>query len=126
MVRRLRNGDYVLLYSEPLLEELVDVMARPRLRDKYAIDDHTVEALLRLILLRGERVEPRCPINHCRDPKDNKFLEAAFEGKADVIVSADDDLLVLDPFEGIPILPPARFLAHLDRSVSGTAGDAVP
>lgn len=120
VVRRLRDGDYLLVYSESLLEELVDVMARPRLRDKYAIDDHTVESLLRLVLLRGERVEPLRRVKLCRDPKDDKFLEAALEGKAGVVVSGDDDLLVLDPFEGIPIVSPGRFLALLDESVKAS------
>ncbi len=50
----------------------------------------------------------------CRDPKDDKFLELAVNGHADVIVSGDADLLVLGAFRGIPILPPALFArAHL-------------
>ena len=40
-------------------------------------------------------------------------LEAAVAGRADVIVSGDEDLLVLNPFEGIPIVGPAGFLAML-------------
>lgn len=46
----------------------------------------------------------------CRDPKDDKFLELAVNGKADVIVSGDADLLVLNPFRGITIVPPATFV----------------
>jgi predicted nucleic acid-binding protein len=49
----------------------------------------------------------------CRDPKDDKFLEAALTSQADCLVTGDADLLVLDPFEGIPILRPAEFLARL-------------
>jgi predicted nucleic acid-binding protein len=37
-------------------------------------------------------------------------------GKADVIVTGDEDLLVLHPFAGIPILPPAAFLQLLDTA----------
>lgn len=29
-----REGDYTLLYAQQLLEELVDVLTRPRIRDK--------------------------------------------------------------------------------------------
>ncbi|MDQ3756218.1 MAG: putative toxin-antitoxin system toxin component, PIN family, partial [Acidobacteriota bacterium] len=43
--------------------------------------------------------------------KDNKFLELAVSGKADWIVSGDDDLLVLNPFRGIPIFTPREFLS---------------
>jgi putative PIN family toxin of toxin-antitoxin system len=47
-----------------------------------------------------------------RDPKDDKFLEAAVNGRADVIVTGDGDLLELNPFRGIAILAPA---AYVDR-----------
>jgi predicted nucleic acid-binding protein len=48
----------------------------------------------------------------CRDPKDNRFLEAAVEGNANIIVSGDKDLLDLVVFETIPIISAAEFLAH--------------
>jgi predicted nucleic acid-binding protein len=60
-----------------------------------------------------ELVTPQNKISACRDPKDNKFLEAALAGEADCIVSGDADLLVLTPFEDIPILRPAEVLAKL-------------
>jgi putative PIN family toxin of toxin-antitoxin system len=46
----------------------------------------------------------------CRDPKDDKFPELAINGKAEIIVSGDADLLALNPFRGIPIVTPAIFL----------------
>lgn len=49
-------------------------------------------------------------IEKSRDSDDDKFLELALSGNADVIVSGDDDLLVLHPFRGIPILSPDAFL----------------
>nr|WP_242054306.1 putative toxin-antitoxin system toxin component, PIN family [Nostoc parmelioides] len=50
-------------------------------------------------------------INECRDPKDNKYLELAVSGKAECIVTGDDDLLVLKPWRGIEILTVQEFLA---------------
>jgi putative PIN family toxin of toxin-antitoxin system len=111
---RLRQGDYTLLYSRALLEELVDVLNRPRIRDKYRLTDQDIQTVVSLILLRGEAVTPAKQIKVCRDPKDDKFLEVAVAGGADVIVSGDQDLLTLHPFAGIPILPPAAFLQVLD------------
>jgi len=115
---RLRHGDYTLLYAQSLLEELIDVLNRPRIRDKYGLTDQDIQAVVSLILLRGEAVAPpeseEGRITACRDPKDDKFLEVAVAGRADVIVSGDQDLLVLHPFAGIPILPPAAFLQMLD------------
>lgn len=49
-----------------------------------------------------------------RDPKDNKFLALAQVCHADAMVSSDDDLLVLNPWRGIPVLSPAAFLTLVD------------
>jgi uncharacterized protein len=48
----------------------------------------------------------------CRDPKDDKFLEAAVAAKAECIVTGDADLLVLHPFRGVGIFSPADFLSR--------------
>jgi putative PIN family toxin of toxin-antitoxin system len=46
----------------------------------------------------------------CRDPKDDKFLNLAIDANASCIITGDKDLLVLHPFENIPILLPSDFL----------------
>jgi putative PIN family toxin of toxin-antitoxin system len=46
----------------------------------------------------------------CRDPTDDKFLELAVDGHADLIVSGERDLLALNPFRQIPIVTPAIFV----------------
>ena len=113
LLNELRAGRFRLLYSEPLLEEIADVLSRPRFRDRYKVTADDVSDILSLIVQEGEEVFPSASIEACRDPKDDKVLEAAFFGKADVIVTGDDDLFALDPFEGIQILGPAAFLARL-------------
>ena len=52
----------------------------------------------------------------CRDPKDNQFLALAVAAEADVLVSSDQDLLVMHPWRGIPILTPADFLSSPDQA----------
>lgn len=47
----------------------------------------------------------------CRHPKDNQLLALAQIAEAGIVVSSDDDLLVLHPWRGIPIVTPAQFLA---------------
>jgi putative PIN family toxin of toxin-antitoxin system len=109
----LRNGRYTILYAQPLLTELVDVINRPRIRNKYGLTDEDIRTVIALILLRGEAVVPQEKITACRDPKDDKFLEVAVAGDADLIVSGDDDLLVLNPFRDIAIVTPRAFLQML-------------
>lgn len=114
VLRRLRDGAYVLIYSEPLLTELVDVLNRPRIKDIYGLAPEDIETIMAIILLRGEAVVPTRRITISRDPKDNMFLEAVVDGDADIIVSGDDDLLELKVFEGISIVTPVEFLTQLD------------
>jgi putative PIN family toxin of toxin-antitoxin system len=116
VLTRLRDDDYTLLYADPLLDELMAKLALPRIRVKYSLSDQDIETVLALILLRGELVTPRRRITACRDPKDNIVLEVAVTGQADFIVTGDNDLLVLHPFEGIPIVGSAQFLIALDSS----------
>ena len=62
------------------------------------------------LLKETELVEITEQIDVCRDPKDNKFLELAICGKADFIITGDDDLLDLDPFRELRIITPRDFL----------------
>lgn len=50
-------------------------------------------------------------VSECRDPKDDKFLEVAPNGRADVIVSGDADLLTLNPWRAIAIVTPEDYLS---------------
>lgn len=113
VLRALAGGRFMAIYTTEILVELVDVLSRPRFRDKYHVQTDDVAALIRLIRLRGELVIPSRVVVACRDPKDDKFLTAALAGPADCIISGDGDLLVLSPYEGIPILRPAEFVVRL-------------
>lgn len=102
----LRRG--VLLSSEKAFKELESSLNREKF-DSYLRPEDRNDYLS---LIRGGArfVEVDAQVEACRDPDDDKFLELAVSGGADVIVSGDDDLLVLDPFRGIPILSPDGFL----------------
>ena len=97
-----------LITSKELLEELETRLARPKFR-KYA-DDSRRRAFVADLALFAVRAELSGAVKACRDPDDNKVLETAVVGRADCLVTGDQDLLVLHPFEGIAILTPADFL----------------
>lgn len=113
VLRALREGRFTAIYSTDILVEIIDVLGRPTLRVKYHIELDEISIVINLIRLRGDLVIPARKVTMCRDPKDDKFLEAALAGGADCIVSGDGDLLSLTSFENIPILRPAEFLARL-------------
>lgn len=61
---------------------------------------------LAALVREAELVEVTEVVKTCRDPKDDMYLALAASGNARYLVSSDADLLVLDPFRGIVILPP--------------------
>jgi uncharacterized protein len=113
VLRGLRDGRFTVIFTTEIVVEIIEVLGRARFRTKYHIEPDDITALVNLIRLRGELVTPKLKISACRDPKDDKFLEAALAAQADCIVSGDPDLVDMSPFEEIPILRPAEFLARL-------------
>jgi putative PIN family toxin of toxin-antitoxin system len=99
------NG--VILYSEATLTELLSVLHRPKFT-KY-IDVGDIEGLSIRIKRSWFCVPILRRIKLCRDPKDDKFLELAFNGEASHLITGDADLLILNPFDNIPVMNPRTF-----------------
>lgn len=74
------------------------------------VDEDDIQTFVAALTREAEWVEVDTQITACRDPKDNKFLELAISGRASHIITGDSDLLALNPFEGIVIVPPHVFL----------------
>jgi putative PIN family toxin of toxin-antitoxin system len=106
-----------LLASRELLDELETRLARPKF-DRY-LDDQRRRAFVAELALSSLLVELRGAIRVCRDPDDDKLLETAIAGGADCLVTGDQDLLVFNPFHGVPILTPAQFLEAVEPTRSG-------
>lgn len=78
--------------SMPLLKEITEVLQKPRLQKKYGYATSEIEKYLTLITVGTIIVEILGAINLCRDPKDNHLLETAIKGKAEYLITRDDDL----------------------------------
>src|SRR5687767_10498586 len=111
VIPRLRNGDYTLVYSTPLLDELIEKLALPRIRRKYRLGVNEIEALVALIALRGALVTPSRRVKVCRDPDDDMVIEAALAGMAEYVVTGDKDLLTLKEYESVRFITPRMFLS---------------
>lgn len=99
-----------LVATTETLRELIGTLHSPKF-DRYVPLERR-DALLERVASLVEIVAVLQPIRGSRDAKNLKFLEAAVNGRADVIVTGDNDLLDLDPFRGIAILTPAAYLAR--------------
>jgi uncharacterized protein len=80
-----------------------------------ALIDAATQAWLKTLIRAAELVTITETIAACRDPTDDKFLELAVDGHADLIVTGDADLLALNPFRDILIVTAAAFVQGVAR-----------
>jgi putative PIN family toxin of toxin-antitoxin system len=108
-----RHGGFIK--SKATEDQVIEVLQRPyiasRMPPSYFDNVRRIFSAAELVIILESIVA-------CRDPTDDKFLELAVNGRADMIVSGDLDLLVLHPFRGIPIIDPAAFV----QGVAGAPG----
>jgi putative PIN family toxin of toxin-antitoxin system len=97
-----------LLKSTATEAQLIEVLQRPYFAAR--LSPIFREAVGR-VLEKAELVPIIERVTACRDHTDDKFLELAVNGRADLIVTGDNDLLVLNPFREIPIVTAAAFVA---------------
>lgn len=108
------NDRYVLVFSQPLVIELMDVLRRPEVYGKFrALPGLDLRRVLQIVGQATWVDVENVPLVS-RDPKDDKFLATAQAADADYLISEDEDLLVLGSHEGIPIIRAARFLSILE------------
>ena len=112
-----RDNKFVLVFSGPIIEEIFEVLYRPRI--KKAITDDEISELRNLIEEKRQigyalLVDPEQKLQVSKDPDDDMFVECAVEAKADYIVTGDkEDLLSLQKYEDIEIISVTRFLEIL-------------
>lgn len=99
-----------LVATEATLKELFERLLSPKF-DPYLTRARREELLSRLVSV-VEIIEVVQQVRACRDPHDDKLLEAAVNGRADVIITGDKDLLELHPFRGVAILSPSAYLGR--------------
>lgn len=104
---RILSKEIKIVVSEEMLKELSEVVTRPKFKNIFT--KKRIKALFSLLDNYAIVVSPTQKIVACRDGKDNFLLEVALEGKADYLVTGDNDLLVLNPFQNIKIVKPKDF-----------------
>ena len=102
------NGRYVALLSEPILGETLGALGR-----KFAATRKSCAAALFLSELT-EHVSPRSQLSILGDEPDNRVLECATEGGAELIVTGDKAMLRLGRVQGVEILSLRAFLSRLE------------
>lgn len=102
------SKDIVLVFSQELLDEFLDVVARPKFK-KFFLQSDIIE-LLETIEEYIDFIKIRTAVDICRDPKDNFLLSLSVDGKVDYLLTGDKDLLEIGKFENTTIVTISDFL----------------
>ena len=102
------DGRAIAILSEPILGEVLGVLGR-----KFARDHEELARTALFLTELAESVAPRRRLRVVEDDPDNRILEAAILGHADLIVTGDRALLKLRSYEGIEIVTLRAFLTRL-------------
>jgi putative PIN family toxin of toxin-antitoxin system len=109
-----REERFLLITSEEILSEFEQVITHDRLRRRYGITPSRAARLIQGIRQFAVITPGRLKVKGiARDAADDKFLACAVEGKADYLVTGDEDLLTLQDYEGVQILSPGIFITAL-------------
>ena len=105
------EGKFQLCASQEVLDEVKDVLRRPRLRKSYQTSAKEINEYIKALAAAAIMTPGLVQINVVKaDPADNKYLSCALESQADYIITGDHHLLDLKAFQGITIVTPADFL----------------
>jgi uncharacterized protein len=95
-----------LVLSKPILDELLGVLARKFSRD--------AEELAHVAVFLGElatTVKPARRLKVLKDDPDNRILECAVAGRAELVVTGDRALLALAEYRGVRVVSLRDYLA---------------
>lgn len=116
LLEHARAGTLTVISSSTLIAELAGVLGRAKFAAILSKTSTSLERTTAEVRQLAEIIDPP-PLEHpvCRDSTDDHVLALALSANADMVVSGDDDLLVLGSFANIPIVTPAEADQRLVR-----------
>lgn len=112
-----RTREFQMITSREIAQELDEVTTRSALQQRLArFAAHAEHAEVVGALRDAEVILDVPPVVVCRDANDDIFFACAVAGRADYIVSEDEDLLAVSEYEGVRTIRTAAFLKLLDEA----------
>src|SRR3972149_2213214 len=101
---------YVIVLSPDIIREIVSVLYRPALQERFPqmAEPPQLDRVLRLFE-QAEVVEPAGDGSVCRNPHDDKFFACALAGRAQYIITEDNDPLHVREYRGVRAISAAEF-----------------
>lgn len=107
----LEESSFELVASPAILAEVRRSLTYPKVRKYIKVSDEDVDLSVAALALIAQPIEGILRVKAvAEDPDDNKYIEAALEGRAQFIVTGDSHLKSLKSYRGIRIVTPRVFL----------------
>lgn len=119
IIELVEERKHVLVLSKAIFDEYNDIIARDEILSKVIEKDLERKFTVQKLVSISEIVSTGKPLDVVKDdPDDNIIVEAAYYGKADLIISQDKHLLNLKEYKGIKIITPEYFLNDYSKTNS--------
>ncbi|MCC7366799.1 MAG: putative toxin-antitoxin system toxin component, PIN family [Chloroflexi bacterium] len=122
LISLVRDRSILLVLSDYLVEEIQDVVRRPRILRRLKLEPSHIDIVLHEILFSSVYVVTDGMLRICRDPDDDAILETAVRGRADYLVTRDDhikrdaDLMAHLADEGVGVISLAELLRRVEST----------
>lgn len=116
LINAFKNNEFELISSSQLMDEFIEVIERPHIRQKYKLTDEEIKDFIEYIYRKATMVPGIYKVKRSEDPKDNMFLACALEGRADYLITGDPHLGNLKYYHGIQIVTVKQILELLKRT----------
>ena len=113
------NQQFRLAISQPIIDEIVDVLSRDRIRMRLRVSEDRIHLFLDQAQHHAVEASPKGQVRLCRNPRDDVLLETAILARAQFFVARDDDvkrdLDLISHLEahGVEVVSVAHFLERL-------------
>ena len=112
--RRWRRGDFTLVTSNAIVEEISRVLHLPRIQVKYHLAESDIQAFVLTLIHKCNCVSGELALKGVApDPGDDKIISCAIEGEAQFIVTGDKALQQLKEYQGIKVINAEQFIGVL-------------
>lgn len=117
IIQAWREGKFILITCQAILEEVAEVLKRSHIQKKYkGLDEKTIYALVKHLAEFATVTPGRFKVEAVpNDPDDNEIISCAIEGEAEYIVTGDPHLKDLKAYQDIQIVSPKEFWNVLEE-----------
>lgn len=110
VITRWQAGEFTVVVSDEIAREYLEVLRRP----KFGLPAEVRDDIGAYLLQNADFVTPTEALHVVPDdPQDDKFIEAAVAGGAELLVSGDRHLLALGNYQDLSIVTARDFLERL-------------